>query len=158
MIELKKITWDDYKDLLRLQVKANQAEFVSSNAECLAKAYVSAVNDEYPKVAIGIYEGDKAIGMAMYGYYSAEDNHFDHEPCYIIDFIMIDRFSQGRGCGGVAAKKLLDHLLDKPMGEANYVYLQYHIDNTIARTMFRRFGFADIHVISEGKNVVRLKL
>ncbi|MCK9526886.1 MAG: hypothetical protein M0R49_13295 [Limnochordia bacterium] len=56
MISLRKITWDDYRGVLRLRVTEEQDGFIASNAFSLAQSYVALLNDDLPPMTYAIHK------------------------------------------------------------------------------------------------------
>lgn len=85
MINLRKITEDNFLDAFRLKLAEGQEEYVSHPIRSLAQAYV--YRDQCQP--FGIYAGDEMVGYVMVIY--------DYDiPEYDIWHMMIDASKQGR--------------------------------------------------------------
>lgn len=87
MVHLEKITQDNYRERVRLNVAEQQRHYVVPNATSLAKAYAF-YDTARPFV---VYNDDMMIGFVLLR------NH--QELGYIIDQFMIDERYQGKGYG-----------------------------------------------------------
>ena len=87
--------------------------------------------------------------MIGYGTIGDED-----EPCiadgnYCIWRFMIDRNYQGKGLGKKTMEAVLDYIMTFPCKEADYCWLSYEPENTRARDLYRRCGFAETGELCE---------
>lgn len=55
MIELRKITWDNWEECINLKVTEEQDNFIASNIYSMAQSYVALLNDELPPMTYAIY-------------------------------------------------------------------------------------------------------
>ena len=130
MIELKKITKDNYEECLNLSVADSQKNFVSSNIYSLAQAWVY-YNTAFP---FAIYADNIMIGFIMLGYYEARNY-------YTIWKLMIDTNYQGKGYGKTALKLGIDYLVDR--FNVKEVYTAYEKNNLVAKNLYVSFGFRE---------------
>lgn len=143
-MELRKVTFKNMDELMALDVREDQREFVAPNMLSLAEAYV-AVSGGYTALPFGIYEGDKPVGFAMFGYGSLDD---PEEPDvaqgnYCLWRLMIDKEFQGRGLGRRAVEACMEYLSGRPAGPAEKVWLSFEPENSAARELYRKFGFVE---------------
>ena len=78
MVELKKITWENYSECLSLDVTEDQQNFIDSNVYALAQAYVAATNDKFPPIAYAVYNFQTVVGIVILVHKYAKDNKFYH--------------------------------------------------------------------------------
>ena len=131
MVELRKITEDNFIDAFNLKLAPGQEKYVSHPIRSLAQAYVYR-NQCQP---FGIYDEDEMVGYVMVIY--------DYDiPEYDIWHMMIDCAKQGHGYGSAALDRVIDYIRTKPFGDSNRVALTCNKDNPIARTLYERKGFA----------------
>lgn len=71
MVELSKITKDNYEECLKLSVSDNQKNFVSSTVHDLAQAWVY-YDTAFP---FAIYADDIMVGFIMLGYYEVKEQY-----------------------------------------------------------------------------------
>ena len=110
MIQLRKITEENFIDAFNLKLAPEQERFVSHPIRSLAQAYI--YRDQCQP--LGIYEDDIMVGYVMVIY--------DYDiPEYDIWHMMIDESNQGRGYGKSALDCVLDYIKAKPFGSSNRV-------------------------------------
>lgn len=147
MVQLRKITEENFIDAFNLSIVPKQERFVSHPIRSLAQAYVYR-NQCQP---FGIYEGDTMIGYVMVIY--------DYDiPEYDIWHMMIDRSKQGRGYGGAALDQVLEYIRTKPFGASDRVALTCNKDNARALNLYKRRGFAETGAVYEDELELALTL
>ena len=99
MINLRKITEENFIDAFNLKLAPEQERFVSHPIRSLAQAYVYREQCQ----PFGIYEGDTMVGYVMVIY------DFDI-PEYYIWHMMIDESNQRRGYGRAEFGRLLHYI------------------------------------------------
>ena len=58
-------------------------------------------------------------------------------------FLMIDARFQGQGFGISAMEAALDYIRTWPCGKADYCWLSYEPENTVAKALYTRMGFRE---------------
>ena len=102
MINLRKITEENFIDAFHLKLAPEQERFVSHPIRSLAQAYVYREQCQ----PFGIYEGDTMVGYVMVVY--------DYDiPEYDIWHMMIDISNQRQGYGGAALERVLEYIKAK---------------------------------------------
>lgn len=158
MIELRKITWDNWEACIRLKIKEEQEDFIASNMYSLAQSYVALLNDELPPMTYAIYKDDTVIGFTMMYHDTVEENDHGDEECYGICRFMIGDEFQGKGYGKEAFAKALELIKTFPQGKASAVYLSYKPKNVVAKNLYASFGFIETGEFVEGEAVARLDI
>ena len=158
MIELKKITWDNWMECLKLKVTKEQENFVASNTFTMAQSFVALLNNEIPPMTLAITKDHTVIGLTMLLYVTAEENTDGDDPCYDICRFMIDKDHQGKGYGKESFEIILNHIKTFPLGQANDIYLSYEPENTVAKNLYASFGFVETGEIDHGEAVAKLVL
>lgn len=130
MVELRKITKDNYEECLNLSVADNQKAFVSSTVHSLAQAWVY-YDTAFP---FAIYADDIMVGFIMLGYYEVKNQ-------YTLWKFMIDERYQNRGYGRKALQLGMQYLIDQ--FQVKEVYTAYESSNRIARELYASFGFRE---------------
>ena len=146
MIELRKITWDNWEDVMDLEITDEQDDFIASNEYSLAQAYIAMINDKRPPMTFAICNGEDIVGFTMFYFQDEEENDgsdYEEKPCYTLLRFMIDKKYQGQGLGKQAMAKVLDYIKTFPHGKADFVHLSYNPENEAARMLFRSFGFVE---------------
>ena len=128
MVELRKITKDNYEECLKLNVADNQKTFVSSTVHALAQAWVY-YDTAFP---FAIYADGVMVGFIMLGYYEAKKQ-------YTLWKFMIDERYQNRGYGRNGLKLGMEYLIGR--FQVKEVYTAYESSNRIARNLYASFGF-----------------
>jgi diamine N-acetyltransferase len=145
VLRLEKVNGRNIWDILKLSVKKEQESFVASNDISVIEAYVAIAGGGYA-FPFGIYDGDVLVGFLMVGY-GVDDNWEDAPGIaknnYSLWRLMIDRNFQSKGYGKEAVKLALDFIRSKPCGEAEYCWLSYAPDNTVAKNVYRSLGFVE---------------
>lgn len=138
MINLRKITEENFIDAFKLKLAPEQERFVSHPIRSLAQAYVYREQCQ----PFGIYEDDIMVGYVMVIY--------DYDvPEYDIWHMMIDEAKQRRGYGSVALDRVLDYIKTKPFGSSNRVTLTCNRDNSQALNMYKSRGFTETGAVYE---------
>ena len=150
-ITLEKITYKNYvKVIWGLKVKASQKNFVASNPNSLAEAYVAITNGGVA-LPFAICRNGKPVGFLMVGYGASEDDFEEEDPAFIamakesysLWRFMIDKRYQGRGYGKKAMQLALDYIRTFPCGEAKTCWLSYEPENEVAKGLYASFGFVE---------------
>lgn len=128
-VELREVTQENFDDVIGLQVAPDQRDFLNSNVEAVAWAYVYAAC-----VPLAIYSGETAVGLATYNYLPADGR------CWI-GHLMVDERFQRRGIGRAALAQLLDRMTETSGGASLLVTVGP--ENTAAIALYEAFGFAD---------------
>ena len=113
MIELRKITHDNWRQVLKLKLAEGQENFVASNIYSLAEAYVGITNQEKPPMPFAIYNSEELIGFAMMEYEEIDEDEmlfmeYGDKAVYCFFRFMLDEKHQGKGLGRQAIEKILD--------------------------------------------------
>ena len=138
MINLRKITEENFIDAFNLKLAPEQEHFVSHPIRSLAQAYVYREQCQ----PFGIYKGDTMIGYVMVIY--------DYDiPEYDIWHMMIDESYQGQGYGSAALDLVIDYIKTKPFGSSNQVTLTCNKDNIQALNLYKSKGFTETGAFDE---------
>ena len=138
MINLRKITEENFIDAFNLKLAPGQERFVSHPIRSLAQAYVYREQCQ----PFGIYEGGTMVGYVMVVY--------DYEiPEYDIWHMMVDESNQRRGYGRAALDRVLDYIKAKPFGSSNRVTLTCNRDNIQALNLYKSRGFTETGAVDE---------
>ena len=132
MINLRKITEDNFIDAFNLKLGVGQDKYVSHPIRSLAQAYVYR-NQCQP---FGIYNDEEMVGYVMVIY--------DYDiPEYDIWHMMIDERHQGEGYGKAALEQVLAYIGTHPFGDSNRVTLTCNKDNETALGLYHSMGFRE---------------
>lgn len=128
-MELRHVTPDDFDAVLGLRVGDDQCDFVYSNAETLAWAYVA--TEAHP---LAIYADDVPVGLCSYGHIPTDGR------CWI-SHLMVDERWQGRGIGRAALEQLLARMNVVSDGAA--IAVTVDPANAAAIRLYEAVGFED---------------
>ncbi|NFE49050.1 GNAT family N-acetyltransferase [Clostridium botulinum] len=126
-LHLEEVTIKNWRSIAALKVNENQQNFIESNAYSLAEWKF--VPDFHPKA---IYDNNKLIGFAMYGY-------FEKETRLWLDKFMIDYKYQNKGYGKSSLELLISVMINEY--KCNKIYLSTFKDNIGAIKLYEKFGF-----------------
>ena len=151
-ITLEKITYKNYiKVIWGLNVSKHQKNFVASNNNSLAEAYVAITNGGVA-LPFAICKNKKPIGFLMIGYGLSEDDDLEKEDPLFVEMarksycvwrFMIDKRYQGKGYGRKAMELALDYICTFPCGKADTCWLSYEPENEVAKKLYASFGFIE---------------
>ncbi|MGT2771379.1 GNAT family N-acetyltransferase [Streptococcus marimammalium] len=146
-------------DIISLEVSDDQKNFVATNLLSLAEAYI-AKEERREVFTFGIYDNDKPVGFLMFGYDNA---YWETAPKiakkqYHLWRLMIDKNVQGKGYGKKALKLALQEIRQFPCGKAEFCWLSYEVNNTVARQLYQKNGFYEIEERDGDEIVAILKL
>jgi diamine N-acetyltransferase len=153
MPEIRPVTKDNWKELVRLKVREDQTHFVASNLYSIAEAqFGDDYEGHWDMHPFGIYDGESPVGFLMYGY------NFEHpkQQAFIIR-LMVDQDSQGKGYGRFGMEKMLEIFsLDERI---QVVGISYEPENESARKLYASLGFEETGemVGDEVEAVLRLR-
>ena len=138
MINLRKITEENFIDAFHLKLAPEQERFVSHPIRSLAQAYVYREQCQ----PFGIYKGDTMVGYVMVIY--------DYDiPEYNIWHMMIDESAQRQGYGRAPLAQVLDYIKAKPFGPSNRVTLTCNQENIHALSLYKSKGFTETGAVYE---------
>ena len=147
MINLRKMTEENFVQAFNLKLAQGQERFVSHPIRSLAQAYVYREQCQ----PFGIYDDDEMVGYVMVIY--------DYDiPEYDIWHMMIDESQQGRGYGSAALDQVLDYIRAKPFGPSDRVALTCHGENARALELYKRKGFAETGTVYDDETELALTL
>ena len=84
MIELRKLTEDNYDECFKLEIKQEQGRFVASNIYTLAEAYVALTNNDFIPMPYAIYNNETMVGFICMSY--QYDDRENGEESYYPEF------------------------------------------------------------------------
>ncbi|TVX45058.1 GNAT family N-acetyltransferase, partial [Streptococcus pneumoniae] len=141
-IELRDVTMENYFDVLNLDVKEYQKQFIATNAISLAEAYVYTKNGDFV-APLAVYDNDAIIGFVMIAY---DKKIGISSGNYLLFRFMIDKNFQ-------IMDKVLDYVRTAPAGLSNKLWLSYEPENEQVRFCYLSYGFKETGEISENEVV-----
>ncbi len=131
-LHFQPITDANRREAQELRVAHGQESFIETVEECLEEA--ERIKNWRP---VGIYDGKKLVGFAMYGYFFWE--YFPIERLWL-DRFLIDKSFQGMGYGREALSALLSRLSEK-YPRSGKIFLSIVQGNQTASSLYEKFGF-----------------
>ncbi len=141
MVELRKISEENFRECFNLKATVENADFVDPVTYSLAEAWVYYEDTK----AFAIYADGQMVGFVSM--YVGEEN------CQIINFL-IDDAHQGKGYGKRGAKLCIDYLR-KEHG-AGRISVPVAEDHTAAQKFWEKLGFARSDTVEDGYVFMRL--
>lgn len=144
MIRLEEITNKNIWKVCTLEPFDEQKDFVAENIQSLAEAYATR-NEGNNALPLAVYKDDELIGFVMIGKGTVgneEESDLIKEN-YCLWRLMIDKKFQGKGYGKQTMDAVMALIRTFPFGEAKKVWLSYEPENTRARDIYNKYGFAE---------------
>ncbi len=160
MLHLEKINGKNVWDILKLDVSESQKNYVAANSISIVEAY-TAITGNGHAFPFGVYDGDTPVGFLMIGF--DIDDYWTDAPeiargNYNLWRLMIDERYQNSGFGKEAVQLALDFIKSFPCGEAEFCWLSYEHENSVARQLYRSFGFEETGETDGEELIAVLKL
>lgn len=132
MIELRKITEEDFHDVLSLELseEQQQAKLVAPNVRSLAEAWLYRENEDVFPYAV--YNNEELVGFILI-------DVDEEERAYMIWRMMIDKNHQGKGYG----KKLVEKVIEiaRQREDMDVLHCNYVVGNDAMKKIVESFGF-----------------
>lgn len=137
MPEIRRVTKDNWKELIRLKVREDQTHFVASNLYSIAQAQFGDDFDGHWELhPYGVYEGDLPVGFLMYGL------DFEHPRQQGFIFrLMVDEKHQRKGYGRFGMNWILERFSKDE--RVKDVGISYEPENDAARKLYASLGFVE---------------
>jgi len=151
-VELRPVTEENWRALIKLQVREDQREFVASNLYSIAESQFG-FEDEghwnfYP---FGVYASEEPVGFLMYCI-NYEHSRFQG----FIMRLMVDEHYQGKGCGRAAMEQILE--IFRADERVRQIGISYEPHNKAAQALYASLGFVEPGELVEGETLAVLKL
>lgn len=143
-VELREITKETLRQVLRLEVTEDQSQFVSPIAVSIAQAHFE------PKAGFrAIYAGDEPVGFIML--YDDAD-----KPEYYLWRLLIGAEHQAKGYGTSAVEQLMEYVRSRP--GATELVTSWVPNPGGPEPFYFAMGFSPTGEIDQGEVVARLEL
>lgn len=143
MIELERLSYENYAECIQLKVAINQKNFVTDNTISIIHAYFELEKGMMIPLPYVIKNNGEIIGFIMMSYCKADQNEPTQNGEYCIWRFMIDEQHQGKGYGKVSLFKALDIIKTYPLGYSESVCLFIEKDNVKAKNLYKSVGFKE---------------
>jgi diamine N-acetyltransferase len=140
MIKFEEITEDNFSDVIRLEINADQERFVAPNVRSLAECYL--YKEEGDVFPYAISDEGTVVGFIII---DVEEDKRE----YMIWRMMIDKKYQRRGYGREVVKRVIESA--KNSGDYDILIADYVRGNEGMGTLLRSLGFKD-HSFDEENN------
>lgn len=147
-VELREINKDNREKCMMLTVAEEQTQYICSNRDSLNDA---AENDTVAR-PFAIYIDGVMVGFTMVVF---DEAYEDPDDRYWLWRFMIDEKQQGKGYGGLALQEIINYFRNH---RANHIKLSTKESNTIAISLYRKFGFKENGEMNGEETVFELKL
>lgn len=144
-LQLREVTRENLREILRLKVAPEQEKFVAPNAVSIAQAYFHRDTAWFR----AIYDGETPVGFVM-----LDDN--PNEPRYTLWRFMIDASHQRKGHGRRALELLFEHVKSRP--GAREIYTSCVDAPGGPGPFYEGLGFTYTGELDEGERVMRRPL
>lgn len=145
--EIRRVTKENWREIVQLKVAKGQEHFIESNAESILEATF----EEEEWVPVGLYCENQLVGFAMYGCYDSTNGSI------WLDRFMIGEANQGQGYGKLFLGKICHYLSMEY--ELTQVYLSFYPENSKARKFYESYGFMNTTNFDEnGEEIYVLNL
>ncbi|MBR1986611.1 MAG: GNAT family N-acetyltransferase [Mogibacterium sp.] len=144
MIRFEEITNKNIWKVCALEPFEEQRDFVAENIQSLAEAYATR-NEGNNALPLAVYNDDDLIGFIMIGKGTVgnPDESDLIKENYSLWRLMIDKKYQKQGLGKQTMDAVIALIRTFPFGEAKKVWLSYEPENTRARDIYLKYGFAE---------------
>lgn len=154
MPEVRPVTKENWKELIKLSVRDDQKHFVASNLYSIAEAQFGediAGEGYWEMFPYGIYDDAQPVGFLMITY----NYDFARFQGFILR-LMVDEKFQGKGYGKFGMNWMLEKYRADERVQA--VGISYEPDNDVARKLYASLGFQETGEIVDGEALAVLNL
>ncbi len=140
-VELRPVTEENFRDVMRLCVADDQRDFVASNAYSVAQTTI------LPWArANAVHVDGRPMGFVLWG----KD---PRDGAWWIVRVMVDRAHQRKGIGRAAMREVLAAIGRERTGED--VFLSVVCSNVVARRLYESLSFRATGLMDDGEEVFR---
>ena len=154
-LSIQPVTKDNWRELVKLKVRQDQAQFVASNVYSIVESHYGYDEpdggghwDMYPH---GIYAAGVPVGFLMYGI-----NHSYGKFQAFIIRLMVDENHQGKGYGKFGMQKILE--IFQAEDRIQTVGISYEPENGPARKLYANLGFMETGELLDDETLAVLHL
>ncbi|MFI7602719.1 GNAT family N-acetyltransferase [Actinoplanes sp. NPDC049681] len=139
-VELRPVTKDDFRAVIKLEVAPDQAGFVAPNVIGIAETHI------YPEAEPrAVYADGELVGFVLLHPGERAGEH-------VLVRLMIDHRFQGRGLGRQALEAAVSHAAHEH--KADSVRLSFVPSNDRARALYLSAGFQETGEVDDGEIVM----
>lgn len=141
MVELRRITDDNFRAVIDLELAEGQDTFVAPNVYTLAEAFVAVSDDANIPMPFAIYADDVLVGFIAMAYTRPQGGETLGD--YEMYRFMVDRRHQGKGYGRAALAQAIAFLATQPHGPASHIATSFVPGNDVAKALYLSLGFVE---------------
>ena len=149
-IELKDIAFENVDSVLSIAPNENQQRFCEPVSRTIATAYAG-INEGCPGFLKAIYYHGIPVGIILIGRSPVGEDEPEiiqkYEYVYRIWNLVIDKKYQRKGIGKAALKLALEETKKYPQAGQSPVYLECHIENNAALSLYESIGFQNVNFV-----------
>lgn len=142
-VTIKKVTNDNWKACIELELNEQQKDYLPSNLYSIAESKFIKNMENF-----AVYHEQEVIGFAAYV--------LDDDGDMNITRFMIDKKHQGKGYGKVALKKIINLIKDNY--DNKEIWLSLHPENKAAIKLYTSCGFEITKTGLESKDEIFMKI
>jgi diamine N-acetyltransferase len=138
MPEIRPVTKDNWRALVKLQVREDQKNFVATNVYSIAEAQFGFDNEDghWSMFPCGIYDDETPVGFLMYAL------NYDYQKLQgFVVRLMVDENFQGKGYGRFGVEWLIARF--RADERVSAVGISYEPENEVARKLYASCGFEE---------------
>lgn len=145
VVSLAEVTAENWREIAAVAPRDDQRELVAPTAA----SYMLLAAREGIWTSLGVVEGDRVVGHAMWAVDPGDGKHW-------VGGVIIDAPDQGRGLGRAAMEALIEYLRDR--ADATTIRLSYEPGNAPAAGLYGTLGFVPTGEMEGDELVVELTL
>lgn len=143
MIELERLSYENYAECIQLKVAIDQKNFVTDNATSIIHAYFELEKGMMIPLPYVIKNDDEMIGFIMMSYCKPDLNSPTQKGEYCIWRFMVDEQHQGKGYGRASVLKALNIIRTYPIEYSETVCVFVEKDDVKAKSLYNSIGFVE---------------
>src|SRR3954466_203238 len=143
-VELRPVTKDDFRAVIKLEVAPGQTDFVAPNVVGIAETHI------YPQAEPrAVYADGELVGFVLL-------HPGDRAGEHLLVRLMIDQRFQGRGLGRQALEAAVEYAAREHKAES--VRLSFVPSNDRARALYLSAGFEETGEVDDGETVMERRV
>jgi diamine N-acetyltransferase len=151
-MELRPVTEQNWRELIKLKVSDDQTHFVASNLYSIAEAQFGYEDEGHCDFSsFGEYVDGQPVGFVMY---SLNSNHSRFQA--FVMRLMVDQRFQGKGYGREIMQSVLKTFRENE--QIHNVGISYEPENEVARKLYASLGFVEPGEMIDGETLAVLNL
>ena len=151
-MEIRPVTAENWRELIKLKVSDDQAHFVASNLYSIAEAQFGFEDEGHWNLhPFGAYLDNQPVGFVMI----ADNPDHSRFQAFIVR-LMVGQPFQGKGYGREIMRIVLNRFRENE--RIKQVGISYEPENEVARKLYANLGFVEPGELLDGETLAVLKL